>query len=92
MTSYTTPLRDLLFVYSELLNPAVIQALPGYEEVTPELVESILAEAGKFCEEQLFPLNRSGDEEGCRFEQGRVFTPEGFKAAYAAFTEAGWTT
>jgi len=92
MPSYTTPLRDLLFVYRELLDPRLIQALPGCEEVTPDLVEAILEEAGKFCEQQLFPLNRSGDEEGCRFEQGRVYTPQGFKQAFKAFTEAGWTT
>ena len=92
MPSYTTPLRDLCFVYRELLDSEVIQALPGYEEVTPDLVEAILAEAGKFCEEQLLPLNRTGDEEGCRFEEGSVFTPKGFKEAFRAFTEAGWTT
>ncbi|MCB1750856.1 MAG: acyl-CoA dehydrogenase C-terminal domain-containing protein [Gammaproteobacteria bacterium] len=92
MPGYMAPLRDLCFVYRELLDPGVIQALPGYEEVTPELVESILTAAGRFCEQQLFPLNRSGDEQGCLFDQGRVVTPSGFREAYNAFTEAGWTT
>ncbi len=92
MPSYKTPLRDLRFVYRELLDPQQIQALPGCEEVTPELVDAILEEAGRFCEEQLFPLNQSGDEEGCRFEDGRVFTPKGFKEAFRAFAAAGWTT
>ena len=92
MPSYRTPLRDLRFVYGELLDPRIMQSLPGCEEVTPDLVDAILAEAGRFCEEQLFPLNRSGDEEGCRYEQGRVITPHGYKEAFKAFTTAGWTT
>jgi len=92
MPSYKTPLRDLRFVYRELLDPQQIQGLPGCEEVTPELVDAILEEAGRFCEEQLFPLNQNGDEEGCRFEDGRVFTPKGFKEAFRAFAAAGWTT
>ena len=91
MSSYKAPLRDLRFVYEELLDPQVIQSLPGCEEVTPDLVTAILDASGRFCEEQLFPLNRTGDQEGCRFEAGRVFTPRGFKQAYKAFTEAGWT-
>ncbi len=48
-----------------------------------------MEEAGRFCEEQLQPLNRSGDEEGCHFEAGKVTTPKGMKEAYQAFTEAG---
>ena len=92
MPSYTTPLRDLRFVYNELFDPAEIQALPGFEEVNSELVETILEEAGKFCESELQPLNRAADEEGCRFEDGKVTTPAGFKAAYDAYYENGWGT
>ncbi|MCB1760454.1 MAG: acyl-CoA dehydrogenase C-terminal domain-containing protein [Gammaproteobacteria bacterium] len=92
MPNYSTPLRDLRFVYRELLDPGVMQGLPGCEEVTPDLVMAILEEAGRFCEERLQPLNRSGDEEGCSFDGGRVSTPTGFREAYRQFIEAGWTT
>jgi len=90
MASYKTPLRDMRFVYNELFDPKAIQALPGCEEVTPDLVDAILEEAGKFCEERLFPLNRSGDEEGCHFDNGKVTTPAGLKEAYQDFYEMGW--
>jgi len=64
--------------------------LPGFAELTPELADDILSNAGKFCEEVLQPLNQSGDEEGCHFENGVVSTPKGFKEAYKAYNEAGW--
>mgnify|MGYP002721106460 FL=1 len=75
------------FVLHEL-HPA--PALPGHEEFTPELLDTVLEEAGKFCSEVLLPINASGDEEGCHYENGVVRTPKGFKEAYAAFNEAGW--
>ncbi|MBV9419912.1 MAG: acyl-CoA dehydrogenase C-terminal domain-containing protein, partial [Alphaproteobacteria bacterium] len=64
--------------------------LPGYADVTPDLVEDILTNAAKFCEEVLQPINQSGDEEGAHFENGVVRTPKGFKEAYKAYSEAGW--
>ena len=82
MASYKTPLRDMRFVYGELFDLEAIQSLPGYEEVNSELVDAILEEAGRFCENRLHPLNRSGDEEGCHFKDGRVTTPKGIKEAY----------
>ncbi|MCX8086438.1 MAG: acyl-CoA dehydrogenase C-terminal domain-containing protein [Rhodocyclaceae bacterium] len=91
MASYTAPLRDMRFVYHELMDGAALRRLPGYEEIDAELVDSVLEEAAKFCEQELVPLNRPGDEEGCRFVAGEVFTPKGFKEAYAAFTAAGWS-
>ena len=87
MQTYTAPLRDMRFVLHELHGG---EALPGREEFTPELVDSILEEAAKFCTEILLPINASGDAEGCVHENGAVRTPAGFKAAYQAFTEAGW--
>lgn len=91
MPQYYPPLRDYQFIYRELFEPAQIEALPGCEEFDSELVSAVLDEAGKFCAEVLFPLNRSGDEEGCRLEAGEVSTPRGFKEAYRQFAEAGWT-
>jgi alkylation response protein AidB-like acyl-CoA dehydrogenase len=91
MTQYKAPLRDYRFVLTELFDVGELAKLPGYEEATPDLFESVLEEGAKLCEEVLLPLNRSGDEEGCTFENGVVRTPKGFKAAYDTFRESGWT-
>jgi len=91
MTQYKAPLRDYRFVLTELFDVGELAKLPGYEEATPDLFESVLEEGAKLCEEVLLPLNRSGDEEGCTFENGVVRTPKGFKAAYDTFCEGGWT-
>ena len=90
MAVYKAPLRDMRFVLHEFLGAEAIHTLPGCEEVTPDLVAAVLEEAGKISEEVLFPLNRSGDEEGCAFDNGAVTTPTGFKEAYATFVEGGW--
>ncbi|MGF1614034.1 MAG: acyl-CoA dehydrogenase C-terminal domain-containing protein [Gammaproteobacteria bacterium] len=90
MVEYRAPLRDMRFVWGELFSLGPLQQLPGYEEVTPDLVEAILQEAARFCEKELAPLNRSGEREGCRLENGVVRTPKGFREAYRAFVEGGW--
>ena len=81
MASYNAPLRDMRFVYHELLANEGLEKLPGFDEITPDLADAVLEEAAKICETLLFPLNRSGDEEGCHFEEGKVKTPQGFKNA-----------
>ena len=90
MATYTAPLRDLRFVYEELFDAGEITALEDYQEATPDLVNAIVEEGAKLCQNELFPLNRSGDEEGCHFDNGNVRTPEGFRAAYAAYLAGGW--
>ncbi|WP_259779486.1 acyl-CoA dehydrogenase C-terminal domain-containing protein [Aestuariispira ectoiniformans] len=90
MTTYKAPLRDMRFVLNELLHAEELSKLNGYEEATPDLIDAVLEEAAKVTENVLFPLNRSGDEEGCTFENGVVHTPKGFKEAYDAFVEGGW--
>ncbi len=89
MQTYKAPLRDMRFVLHELHADA--HPLPGMEDFTPDVADAILEEAGKFCSERLLPLNASGDEEGCRLENGVVRTPKGFPEAYKAFREGGWT-
>ncbi|MBI1779080.1 MAG: acyl-CoA dehydrogenase C-terminal domain-containing protein [Proteobacteria bacterium] len=91
MPSYKAPLRDIRFVMDELLELDQRPRLPGHEEITPDTVNAVLEAAATLSEEVLFPLNRSGDEEGSVFENGVVRTPKGFKKAYEAFTAGGWT-
>jgi len=88
--NYKAPLRDMEFVYYELFNGDEITKLPGYEEATHETVKAILQEAAKMAENVLLPLNQSGDEEGCHFENGEVTVPKGFQEAYDIYTEGGW--
>jgi alkylation response protein AidB-like acyl-CoA dehydrogenase len=91
MVTYAAPLDDIRFCLTELFDyQGRVTSLPGFEEATPELVDAVLEEAAKFCVNELLPLNRSGDEEGCSFENGVVRTPAGFKEAYRAFAEGGW--
>jgi len=70
-----------------------LQALPPHADTSAELIDQVLEEGGKFCAEVLFPINRSGDEEGCTYVgNGVVKTPKGFKEAWRQFKEAGWPT
>jgi 3-(methylthio)propanoyl-CoA dehydrogenase len=88
---YVAPVKDMLFVLNELAGLEQVAQLPGFEEATPDLVEAILDEAGKFAGGVLAPLNFSGDREGARWHDREVTMPAGFKEAYAQFAESGWT-
>ena len=90
MPTYKAPLDDVRFLLNEVLAVEELSQLPGYEEATPDLLLSVLEEGGKLCEEVLAPINQSGDAEGCPIENGQVFTPRGFKEAYAEFVAGGW--
>ncbi len=91
MPAYKAPLRDIRFVMNELLDyPAHYASLSNGKDADPETVDAILVECAKLCEEVLAPLNLSGDEEGARLVDGQVFTPKGFKEAYAAVVAGGW--
>jgi alkylation response protein AidB-like acyl-CoA dehydrogenase len=92
MAVYKAPLRDMRFVLDEVLDVSGLSKLPGYEDATPDTIHAILEEAAKICENVLFPLNRTGDEEGCTYENGVVRTPKGFKEAYKQFCDGGWTS
>jgi len=90
MPIYRAPLDDYRFVIHELLEIDKQRDLPQYEDLSPEIIDDILTNAAKFCEGVLQPLNQSGDEEGCHFENGVVRTPKGFKEAFKAYAEGGW--
>ncbi len=92
MPKYDAPLKELSFLFKEFINIQQYSDLPGFNEATPELIDSILEEGGKFMSSVLFPLNQVGDQEGCSLEKGEVKTPTGFKEAYQQYTEMGWAT
>jgi hypothetical protein len=91
MPGYKAPVDDVMFLLSDVFHVDRYNNLSGFAEATPDLMESALAEAARFCEEVLAPLNRVGDKEGCRrHDDASVSTPAGFKDAYRQFTEGGW--
>ena len=93
MPTYTPPLRDMQFVMHEVLNVAdEYRAMPRHQDVDADTINAILEEGGKFASEVIFPLNISGDTEGCSLnrETHEVTTPAGFKAAFAKYVEGGW--
>ncbi len=93
MPQYTPPVRDTRFVLEHVVGLHKHANVPGFAAATPDTVDAVLEEGGRFVAEVLFPLNQSGDQEGCtRHEDGSVTTPAGFKEAYARFVESGWGT
>lgn len=93
MPTYTPPLRDMQFVMHELLKVTdEYKAMPRHAEVDADTINAVLEEGGKFAAEVTFPLNISGDEEGCTLDKKthEVTTPKGFRQAYQKYVEGGW--
>ena len=93
MSQYVAPLRDMQFVLHELLEvESELKQLPRHAEIDADTINQVLEEGGKFTSKVLFPLNHSGDREGCRLDAAThaVTTPKGFKEAYQQYVEAGW--
>ncbi|QEA13279.1 acyl-CoA dehydrogenase C-terminal domain-containing protein [Comamonas flocculans] len=93
MPTYTPPLRDMQFVMHEVFHLTdEFKAMPRYAEVDVDTVNAVLQEAGRFAAEVTFPLNISGDTEGCQLDTAthEVTTPKGFKEAYGKYVEGGW--
>ncbi|SDU65289.1 MULTISPECIES: acyl-CoA dehydrogenase C-terminal domain-containing protein [Pseudomonas fluorescens group] len=90
MPEYKAPLRDMRFLIDHVFDFHTSYASLGAHDASPDMISAILEEGAKFCENVLAPLNRSGDEEGCHFDNGVVTTPTGFKQAFAHYVEGGW--
>jgi hypothetical protein len=91
MLSYKAPISDIKFLFEDVFDYYPHYAkYPEFEEASPDLVDAIFQECAKFCENELLPINQSGDKEGCTFDSGKVTTPKGFKEAYQQYVEGGW--
>jgi alkylation response protein AidB-like acyl-CoA dehydrogenase len=91
MPRYKAPVDDVQFLLNDVFRIDRYSNLPGFADASPDVVEAILGEAAKFCEQVLTPLNRVGDQEGCkRGIDGSVSTPAGFKDAFKQIVEGGW--
>jgi 3-(methylthio)propanoyl-CoA dehydrogenase len=88
--SYTAPIKDMLFVMTELAGFDDIRALPGFEEATLDTAQAVLGESAKLCEEVLAPLNVEGDRNPSVWKDGAVTAAPGFKEAFRQFVEGGW--
>ncbi|MFM9424814.1 alkylation response protein AidB-like acyl-CoA dehydrogenase [Variovorax sp. GrIS 2.14] len=93
MPIYNPPLRDMQFVLHEVFHVAdELKALPAHADTDADTINAVIEEAGKFASEVIFPLNITGDQEGCVLDRTthEVTTPKGFKEAYAKYVEGGW--
>ncbi len=90
MTVYNAPVQDMQFVMHDVLNLSQLD-IRGYADLDAGFTGAVLDEAGKIARDVLHPLNATGDREGCHLENGVVRTPQGFKAAFDAMKQGGWT-
>jgi alkylation response protein AidB-like acyl-CoA dehydrogenase len=91
MPVYKAPVETMKFVLHDVLGADQLTQFEGYSDASSDMMNQILESGAQICEEVLFPLNQSGDKEGCHFDAGTVRTPEGFIDAYKTYIEGGWT-
>jgi alkylation response protein AidB-like acyl-CoA dehydrogenase len=92
MSQYFAPVRDIRFTLDHIVDFPAVTALEPFAEVTPDLVDAILNEAGRFASEVMAPSNVIGDRQGCTLENGMVRTPDGYPAIYKQYVENGWNS
>jgi len=90
MPSYGAPVNESKFLLCDWLKVHERDDVPGFDELTPELVQSILSAMARYAENVTFPINMSGDRQGCSFSNGEVTTPDGFRQAYQQYRDDGW--
>jgi alkylation response protein AidB-like acyl-CoA dehydrogenase len=90
MAGFKAPLRDMEFVFTELAGLTPILSLLGAEDYSPELVSTVLQEAGKIAEDVIAPLNHPGDKQGAKIENGKVRVADGWQPAYDTLVEGNW--
>ena len=92
MLTYKAPIADIKFLIDDVFKfYDHYKKHEEFEEASPDLVDAILQECAKFCENELLPLYQSGDKEGCQYDNGKVTTPKGFKEAYKQYVDGGWS-
>ena len=90
MQVYKAPLNDMKFLFQQFLRDGEFDVIFENTEFELSDLDLILDQAAQFCEEELLPINQTGDSEGCKIENGKVITPNGFKEAYKEFVANGW--
>jgi len=90
MPTYAAPTTDINFLLNEWLDLQQYSDMEGFEDLTPEFTETVVASMARFAEDITFPLNMSGDRQGCSWKDGEVTAPDGFKEAYQKFSDDGW--
>jgi alkylation response protein AidB-like acyl-CoA dehydrogenase len=91
MPAYRAPIQDIGFLLNNVFTAdTLFSSMPGTEEVSTDLTSAIVEEAGKIAEGLLAPINQSGDQQSCQYNDGVVTTPDGFKEAYKAYAQGGW--
>ena len=87
---YQAPERDAQFIMHDLFQvESVWSEIPQLQDISPDVVNAVLAEAGRLASEVMLPVNQSGDAEGCRWKDGEVTTPAGFKEAFKQMADGG---
>jgi alkylation response protein AidB-like acyl-CoA dehydrogenase len=90
MATYKAPVAEINFVLNDVLKVGELSSLPAFTDASPDVIRGVVDEAAKFIERELAPLNRKGDEIGCKYDNGQVAVPPGFAEAYRHFVEGGW--